>query len=118
MATSRTRSAARAEANSASTASARIPVRKTYKLYVGGQFPRSESGRSYVVRSPDTVQAVAALMERFPDRFLFGTDEVGPKDQVSIENLGHGVFAVRRAVPHHVSGLQHHARRPGLPRPQ
>ncbi len=32
---------------------ARIPVRKTYKLYVGGQFPRSESGRSYVVRAPD-----------------------------------------------------------------
>jgi acyl-CoA reductase-like NAD-dependent aldehyde dehydrogenase len=31
----------------------RIPVRKTYKLYVGGQFPRSESGRSYVVRAPD-----------------------------------------------------------------
>ena len=38
---------------SASAAGARIPVRKTYKLYVGGQFPRSESGRSYVVRSPD-----------------------------------------------------------------
>ncbi len=32
---------------------ARIPVRKTYKLYVGGQFPRSESGRSYIARSPD-----------------------------------------------------------------
>jgi acyl-CoA reductase-like NAD-dependent aldehyde dehydrogenase len=31
----------------------RIPVRKTYKLYVGGQFPRSESGRSYVIRSAD-----------------------------------------------------------------
>jgi acyl-CoA reductase-like NAD-dependent aldehyde dehydrogenase len=31
----------------------RIPVRKTYKLYLGGQFPRSESGRSYVVRAPD-----------------------------------------------------------------
>jgi acyl-CoA reductase-like NAD-dependent aldehyde dehydrogenase len=28
-------------------------VRKTYKLYVGGQFPRSESGRSYLVRAPD-----------------------------------------------------------------
>jgi acyl-CoA reductase-like NAD-dependent aldehyde dehydrogenase len=27
----------------------RIDVRKTYKLYVGGAFPRSESGRSYVV---------------------------------------------------------------------
>ena len=27
----------------------RIEVRKTYKLYVGGKFPRSESGRSYEV---------------------------------------------------------------------
>jgi acyl-CoA reductase-like NAD-dependent aldehyde dehydrogenase len=27
----------------------RIGVRKTYKLYIGGAFPRSESGRSYVV---------------------------------------------------------------------
>jgi acyl-CoA reductase-like NAD-dependent aldehyde dehydrogenase len=31
----------------------RIAVRKTYKLYVGGQFPRSESGRSYIVRAAD-----------------------------------------------------------------
>lgn len=29
--------------------SARLEVRKTYKLYVGGAFPRSESGRTYVV---------------------------------------------------------------------
>ncbi|MGH2819783.1 MAG: aldehyde dehydrogenase family protein [Actinomycetota bacterium] len=29
----------------------RLDVRKTYKLYIGGAFPRSESGRSYVVRS-------------------------------------------------------------------
>ncbi|MGH3376567.1 MAG: aldehyde dehydrogenase family protein, partial [Actinoallomurus sp.] len=27
----------------------RLSVRKTYKLYVGGAFPRSESGRSYTV---------------------------------------------------------------------
>ncbi|MGN0063208.1 MAG: aldehyde dehydrogenase family protein [Nocardioides sp.] len=30
-------------------ASARIEVKKTYKLYIGGAFPRSESGRTYVV---------------------------------------------------------------------
>ncbi len=30
-------------------AAARIAVRKTYKLYIGGAFPRSESGRSYAV---------------------------------------------------------------------
>ena len=34
-------------------AAERIDVRKTYKLYVGGAFPRSESGRSYVVRAAD-----------------------------------------------------------------
>ena len=28
---------------------ARVDVRKTYKLYIGGKFPRSESGRSYEV---------------------------------------------------------------------
>jgi acyl-CoA reductase-like NAD-dependent aldehyde dehydrogenase len=31
----------------------RIEVRKTYKLYIGGAFPRSESGRAYVVRASD-----------------------------------------------------------------
>jgi acyl-CoA reductase-like NAD-dependent aldehyde dehydrogenase len=30
-----------------------VEVRKTYKLYIGGQFPRSESGRSYVVNAAD-----------------------------------------------------------------
>ncbi len=31
--------------------SPRVDVRKTYKLYIGGSFPRSESGRSYAVSS-------------------------------------------------------------------
>jgi acyl-CoA reductase-like NAD-dependent aldehyde dehydrogenase len=31
--------------------SLRLEVRKTYKLYIGGAFPRSESGRSYPVSS-------------------------------------------------------------------
>jgi acyl-CoA reductase-like NAD-dependent aldehyde dehydrogenase len=30
-------------------AAPRLDVRKTYKLYIGGAFPRSESGRSYLV---------------------------------------------------------------------
>jgi acyl-CoA reductase-like NAD-dependent aldehyde dehydrogenase len=33
--------------------SARVPVRRTAKLFVGGAFPRSESGRSYEVLSHD-----------------------------------------------------------------
>jgi acyl-CoA reductase-like NAD-dependent aldehyde dehydrogenase len=35
------------------TAPGRIDVRKTYKLYIGGAFPRTESGRSYVVSAAD-----------------------------------------------------------------
>jgi acyl-CoA reductase-like NAD-dependent aldehyde dehydrogenase len=31
----------------------RIGVRKTYKLYIGGTFPRSESGRAYLVAAKD-----------------------------------------------------------------
>jgi acyl-CoA reductase-like NAD-dependent aldehyde dehydrogenase len=36
----------------ADPADGRIGVRKTYKLFIGGAFPRSESGRSYPVRTP------------------------------------------------------------------
>jgi acyl-CoA reductase-like NAD-dependent aldehyde dehydrogenase len=46
-------------------AEARIDVRKTYKLYVGGGFPRSESGRSYVVNDhKGNFLANAALASR------------------------------------------------------
>lgn len=41
--------AARQAPQAAPAQPGRIAVRKTYKLYVGGAFPRSESGRSYVV---------------------------------------------------------------------
>ncbi|MEU1789697.1 aldehyde dehydrogenase family protein [Streptomyces sparsogenes] len=44
---------------------ARVPVRKTYKLYLGGEFPRSESGRSYPVTSAEgDLLAHAALASR------------------------------------------------------
>jgi len=36
-----------------SKAPERLRVRKTYKLYIGGAFPRSESGRSYPVTGSD-----------------------------------------------------------------
>lgn len=43
----------------------RIDVRKTYKLYIGGAFPRSESGRTYEVSGADgAFLANAALGSR------------------------------------------------------
>jgi acyl-CoA reductase-like NAD-dependent aldehyde dehydrogenase len=56
----------------------RISVRKTYKLFIGGAFPRSESGRAYPVAGPDGVinaaqasrkdvrDAVVAARKAFP----------------------------------------------------
>jgi acyl-CoA reductase-like NAD-dependent aldehyde dehydrogenase len=54
--------------------SVRLPVKKTYKLYVGGAFPRSESGRSYEAEGAnvalgsrkDLRDAVRAAREAFP----------------------------------------------------
>jgi acyl-CoA reductase-like NAD-dependent aldehyde dehydrogenase len=43
----------------------RLAVRKTYKLYIGGAFPRSESGRFYLVGGADGASlANAALASR------------------------------------------------------
>ncbi|MEV1179563.1 aldehyde dehydrogenase family protein, partial [Nonomuraea sp. NPDC049784] len=58
----------------------RLSVRKTYKLFIGGAFPRSESGRSYPVTSAkgeflanasrasrkDARDAVVAARKAFP----------------------------------------------------
>lgn len=35
----------------------------------------------YAVATPASARAVADIINRYPDRFLFGTDEVAPKDQ-------------------------------------
>ncbi len=52
----------------------RLAVRKTYKLFIGGKFPRSESGRSYLVDGvnaalasrKDVRDAVVAARKAFP----------------------------------------------------
>src|ERR671937_2510109 len=35
----------------------RLPIRKTYKLFVGGEFPRSESGRTYLAEGQNVARA-------------------------------------------------------------
>jgi len=37
--------------------SSRLPVRKTYKLFVGGAFPRSESGRTFEAEGQNVARA-------------------------------------------------------------
>ncbi len=35
----------------------------------------------YVVATPESTKATADVINRYPDRFLFGTDEVAPTEQ-------------------------------------
>jgi acyl-CoA reductase-like NAD-dependent aldehyde dehydrogenase len=61
-------------------ATSRVAVRKTYKLFIGGKFPRSESGRSYAVTDSK-------------ERFLANAAEASRKDARD------AVVAARKAVP-------------------
>jgi predicted TIM-barrel fold metal-dependent hydrolase len=40
-----------------------------------------DQAAKYIVSSPEAIEATAALINKFPDRFLFGTDEVAPTEQ-------------------------------------
>ncbi len=40
-----------------------------------------DEAAKYIVASPETIRATADLIARYPDRFLFGTDEVAPPNQ-------------------------------------
>ena len=37
----------------------------------------------YITSSPEAIERTAALINKYPDRFLMGTDEVAPADQKS-----------------------------------
>ncbi|GGL29385.1 aldehyde dehydrogenase family protein [Phycicoccus endophyticus] len=64
----------------------RVDVRKTYKLYIGGKFPRSESGRSYEVLA-------APAGRRGTPRFLANAAMGSRKDARD------AVVAARKAQP-------------------
>ncbi|NHA66721.1 aldehyde dehydrogenase family protein [Phycicoccus flavus] len=66
--------------------STRVDVRKTYKLYIGGAFPRSESGRSYEVLAAPTGR-------RSTPRFLANAAQGSRKDARD------AVVAARKAQP-------------------
>jgi predicted TIM-barrel fold metal-dependent hydrolase len=46
----------------------------------------------YLLSTPEATQASADLINRHPDRFLFGTDEVAPKDQAGYLKV-YGMYA-------------------------
>jgi acyl-CoA reductase-like NAD-dependent aldehyde dehydrogenase len=77
--------------------SARVPVRKTYKLYIGGAFPRSESGRTYPVTAADgAFLANAALASRKDarDAVVAARSAFGPWSRATAYNRGQILYRV------------------------
>ena len=67
----------------------RVDVRKTYKLFIGGAFPRSESGRSYEVYAAPAQTGSSAPTQ---SRFLANAAQASRKD------ARNAVVAARKAV--------------------
>jgi acyl-CoA reductase-like NAD-dependent aldehyde dehydrogenase len=76
--------------------SARIPVRKTYKLFIGGAFPRSESGRSYPVTAPsgEVVHAAQASRKDVRDAVVAARGAVGKWSTMTAYNRGQIVYRI------------------------
>ena len=74
----------------------RIDVRKTNKLYIGGDFPRSESGHSYVV-------------EDARGRFVANAAQASRKDArdaVQAARKAFGGWSARRRRPRSATALR------------
>jgi acyl-CoA reductase-like NAD-dependent aldehyde dehydrogenase len=76
---------------------ARVAVRKTYKLFIGGAFPRSESGRSYVVTSADgqfLANAAQASRKDVRDAVRAARAAVGPWSGATAYNRGQILYRI------------------------
>jgi acyl-CoA reductase-like NAD-dependent aldehyde dehydrogenase len=74
-----------------------LPVRKTYKLFVGGRFPRSESGRVYeVTDEAGTWLANAPLASRKDarDAVVAARKAFGPWSQATAYNRGQILYRI------------------------
>ncbi len=79
----------------------RLHVRKTYKLYVGGKFPRSESGRSYVVndhRGRFLANAAAASRKDARDAVQAARKAFGGWSTTTAYNRGQVLYRVAEVM--------------------
>ena len=75
----------------------RVEVRKTYKLYIGGAFPRSESGRSYVVTAASgafAANAAQASRKDARDAVVAARKAFGPWSAVTAYLRGQILYRV------------------------
>src|SRR5256885_1354649 len=93
----------------------RLPVRRTAKLYVGGQFPRSESGRTFEVWSGDgrlLAHAARASRKDLRDAVVAAPRAPGGWAPRTPYNRGPGLYRVARTM----EGRRGHSRRSRWPK--
>ncbi|MGN6793377.1 MAG: aldehyde dehydrogenase family protein [Streptosporangiaceae bacterium] len=95
-------SAAAERASSELSAAGRLGVRKTYKLYLGGAFPRSESGRSYPVYTAKGGELLAyaarASRKDVRDAVVAARGAVGKWSGATAYNRGQVLYRVAEMV--------------------
>jgi len=90
------------------SAATRIAVRKTYKLYIGGAFPRSESGRSYLVtdhKGGFAANAALASRKDARDAVSAARKAFGGWSALSYSERGEVLHACAEALAAHVDEL-------------
>jgi len=84
------------------SAASRLGVRKTYKLYVGGAFPRSESGRSYPVYAAKSGELLAfaarASRKDARDAVVAARAAVGKWSGATAYNRGQVLYRVAEMI--------------------
>ncbi|MDT4916027.1 MAG: hypothetical protein QOH89_727 [Pseudonocardiales bacterium] len=86
--------------SSTSAGSERLPVRKTYKLFIGGAFPRSESGRSYPVTAPsgEVVHAAQASRKDVRDAVVAARSAFGTWSTMTAYNRGQILYRIAEVL--------------------
>lgn len=67
----------------------------------------------YAVSSPDTMKRTATLFDKYPDRFLFGTDNVAPASidaNLRVYHMWDGIFGQVRPETRHAIALGNYER--------
>jgi acyl-CoA reductase-like NAD-dependent aldehyde dehydrogenase len=73
----------------------RLPVRKTYKLYIGGAFPRSESGRTYEAEGQNVARASRKDVR---DAVRAARDGYGKWSSMTAYNRGQVLYRVAEMI--------------------
>src|SRR5688572_25356698 len=96
----------------------RLPVLKTYKIFINGQFPRTESGRYYVAKSP-TGELLGNICRSsrkdFRDAVVAARNAQGGWASKTAYNRGQILYRIAEMLEGRASQFRDELTRAGLP---